>query len=309
MAQILTVTFNPAVDKSTTVPELIPEKKLRCAMPVFEPGGGGINVARAIHKLGGQAMAAYLAGGCTGQDLTKLLLTEGVQSIISKIELNTRENLVVYEESSGKQYRFGMPGPIVKASEYQTLINSIEDEKGVAYIVVSGSIPEGIPPGIFAELSRIANAKNARLIVDTSGAALKYAVRSGVYLIKPNLRELGSLSNQEKVKSEDAVSLAKEVIKSGVCEFIALSMGGEGAILISKDLELKVSTPPVSIKSTVGAGDSMLGGLVYSLSQGKSITEAMRYGVACGTAATLNPGTELCRKEEADRLYRLIIEK
>ena len=309
MAGILTVTFNPAVDKSTAVQELIPEKKLSCTMPVFEPGGGGINVARAIHKLGGRAVAAYLAGGCTGQVLTKLLIAECVDSMVSQIEWYTRENLVVYEESSGKQYRFGMPGPSVKASEYQALINSIQNLSGVEYIVVSGSITEGIPPGIFTELSRIAKIKKARLIVDTSGEALKHAVQSGVYLIKPNLRELASLGNQEKVAPEYAVSLAKDIIKDGACEFIALSMGGEGAILISQDLELKVVPPPVIIKSTVGAGDSMLGGLVYSLSQGKSITEAINYGVACGTAATLNPGTELCRKEDADRLYKLIAEK
>jgi len=299
--------YNRLDDKSTTVPDLFPEKKLRCTVPVFEPGGGGINVARAIHKLGGQAVAAYLAGGYTGKALTKLVSAEGITSMVSQIELNTRENLVVYEDSSGSQYRFGMPGPIVKASEYQALLQSLENVTRAEYIVVSGSIPEGIPSSVFDELSHIAHAKNARLVVDTSGEALKHAVRSGVYLIKPNLRELGSLAGQDKVEPKQAVDLAKEVIRKGNCEFIALSMGGEGAILISKALQLKVVPPPVKIKSTVGAGDSMLGGIVYSLTQGKDIAGAMRYGVACGTAATLNPGTELCRREDADRLYELIV--
>ena len=309
MSSIVTVTFNPAVDKSTTVSSLIPEKKLRCTEPVFEPGGGGINVARAIHKLGGQATAAYLAGGHTGKALIDLVSAENISSMASKIELNSRENLVVYEDKSGSQYRFGMPGPKVKASEYQALLQSIENVKNVEFIVVSGSIPDGIPPSIFSELSRIAAFKNAQLVVDTSGEALRYAVNSGVYLIKPNLRELASLAGQENVEPGQAVNLAKEVLRKGTCKFIALSMGSEGALLISEDLEIRVVPPPVKIQSTVGAGDSMLGGLVYSLSQGKSINEAIHYGVACGTAATLNAGTELCRKDDADRLYKLILKE
>lgn len=306
VASIITITFNPAVDKSTTVPELIPEKKLRCSEPVFEPGGGGINVARAIHKLGGKAVAAYLVGGYTGKALTELVSGEGITSIVSEIELNTRENMVVYEDSSARQYRFGMPGPKVSAREYQTLLNLIEQEAAADYIVVSGSLPEEFPSDLFARLAHIANAKRARLVVDTSGAALKLAVSSGVYLIKPNLRELGSLAGQEQADPDQAVAAAKKLIEKGGCELIALSMGGDGAILISKDFEHRVLPPPVTIKSTVGAGDSMLAGIVYSLSNRRTLTEAIRYGVACGTAATLNPGTGLCRREDVDRLYSII---
>lgn len=306
MSGIITVTFNPAVDKSTTVPELIPEKKLRCTAPVFEPGGGGINVARAIHKLGGKAVAAYLAGGYTGKALTELVSGEGITSIVSEIELNTRENLVVYEDSSARQYRFGMPGPNVSALEYRKLLDLIEKEGEADFIVVSGSLPEGFPSDLFTRLADLARAKNARLVVDTSGAALKLAISSGVYLIKPNLRELGSLTGLEAADPGQAVASAKKLIEMGGCELIALSMGAKGAILISKDLELRVIPPSVTIKSTVGAGDSMLAGIVYSLSKSSTLSEAIRYGVACGTAATLNPGTGLCRREDVDRLYSLI---
>ncbi|HEY1062728.1 MAG TPA: 1-phosphofructokinase family hexose kinase [Daejeonella sp.] len=306
MTAIITITFNPAIDKSTTVQELIPEKKLRCTVPVFEPGGGGINVARAIHKLGGHAMAAYLAGGYTGKAFTQLLISEGISSIVSEIGDSTRENLVVFENSSAHQYRFVMPGPLVQTDECMACLNSIKKIPDIGYIVVSGSMPEGVPQDIFALISGISKAKNARLVVDTSGDTLKQAVSSGVYLIKPNLRELSSLAGQEQVDAAQAVDIARGVIMNGTCEVIALSMGEKGAILITRDTAISIVPPRVQIKSTVGAGDSMLAGIVYSLSLGKSLIEAGRYGVACGTAATLNPGTELCRKEDADRLYELI---
>lgn len=306
MTTILTVTFNPAIDKSTTVPQLIPEKKLRCTEPVFEPGGGGINVARAIHKLGGQVIAAYLAGGYTGKTFTDLLSSEGVSSIASEIGGSTRENLVVFESSSARQYRFVMPGPLVKTDECLAFLNSIKNIPDIGYIVVSGSMPEGMPQDIFAQISGISKAKNARLIVDTSGQALKQAVSSGVYMIKPNLRELSSLAGQEQLDAAHAVDIAQGVIRNGTCEVIALSMGEKGAVLITRDTAIDIVPPRIQVKSTVGAGDSMLAGIVYSLSLGRSLKEAGRYGVACGTAATLNPGTELCRKEDANRLYELI---
>ncbi len=307
MPEIITVTFNPAIDKSTSVPVLIAEKKLNCALPVYEPGGGGINVARAIKKLGGEAVAVYLAGGYSGKTFTQLLTDELVESIVTETKENTRENLVVLETASNQQYRFGMPGPTISEPEWQACLKSIEKIKDVEYIVASGSLPPGIPTDIFARIAFIARKKKARLIVDTSGEALKQAVQAGVYLIKPNLGELSSLLGKEELNIELVDDAAREVIGKGNCEVVVVSMGPAGAMLVTKELALQIMPPAVKRKSTVGAGDSMVAGIALSLSRNKSLTEAVQYGVACGTAATMNHGTELCRKEDAEHLYKLII--
>ena len=306
MSKIITVTFNPAIDKSTSVATLIPEKKLNCAVPVYEPGGGGINVARAIKKLGGEATAVYLAGGYSGIKFTQLLSDESIESIVTQTQNNTRENLVVVENTTNKQFRFGMPGLEVTESEWQACLKSIEDVNNVDFIVASGSLPEGIPIDIFARIALIAQTKKAKFIVDTTGEALKQAVQAGVYLIKPNLGELSSLLGKEELSLELVGEVARELIEKGNCEVVAVSMGAEGAMLVTKDLTIPIKPPTVERKSTVGAGDSMVAGIVLSLSKNKSLIESVQYGVACGTAATMNEGSELCRKEDAEHLYKLI---
>ena len=309
MAAIITVTFNPAIDKLSSVPVLIPEKKLKCSAPVFEAGGGGVNVARAIKKLGGHAVALYLAGGHTGKLFTHMLMDEHVESIVTETLGYTRENLIMLETASNQQYRFGMPGPHISEPEWQDCLKNINQMPGVEYIVASGSLPPGVPTDIFARIACIARQKNARMIVDTSGEALKQAVQEGVFLIKPNLGELSSLAGKDELGLESVDDVAMEVIASGKCEVVVVSMGPTGAMLVTKDLVKQIIPPPVRIKSTVGAGDCMVAGIVLQLAANKELTEAVQYGVACGTAATMNPGTELCSKEDAELLFRIIQEK
>jgi 6-phosphofructokinase 2 len=307
MSKIITITFNPAIDKSTSVAKFIPDKKLLCEAPVYEPGGGGINVARAIKKLGGEATAMYLAGGYTGTRFTELLDDECIVSIVTKTKSDTRENLVVVEESTNKQFRFGMPGLEVFEDEWKALLESIENIENVDFIVASGSLPSGVPKDIFAKIAKIAQNKNAKFTVDTTGEALTKAVEAGVYLIKPNLGELSALVGKDELNIESVGDLARELIQKGKCEVVAVSMGPEGAMLVTKDLMETIKPPKIDRKSTVGAGDSMVAGIVLSLSKGKSLLESVQYGVACGTAATMNEGSELCRKVDADKLYNLII--
>lgn len=306
-ANIITVTFSPCIDKSASVEKLIPEKKLRCSMPKLEPGGGGINVARAIKKLGGEATAIYPSGGYTGKFFDKLLENEGVPSVVIETENETRENIVVLEESTNQQFRFGMPGTVLKEKEWQDILDAIDQIKDVKFIVVSGSLPPGVPKNVFARIGAIAKNKKAKFIADTSGDPLKYAVDEGVYLIKPNLGELSSLAGKEYLQDDEIAGVAREIINKGKCEAIIVSMGKRGAMLVTKDIIKTISSPPAKKKSTVGAGDSMVAGIVLGLSQNKSLIEAAQYGVACGTAATMNPGTELCKKEDADLLYQKII--
>lgn len=306
MSFIVTITFSPCIDKSASIPALIPENKLRCSKIKLEPGGGGINVARAIKKIGGNATCILPSGGCTGKFLAHLLEKENIHTVIIDTANETRENFIIKDEGTGNQYRLGMPAGKLSKNEWKQCLNALNETADVRFIVLSGSLPPGVSATVFAQLARSAKKKNAKLIVDVSGDALKEAVTLGAYLIKPNLAELGTLVGVPKIKIDQVEKTAKEVIRQYQCEVIVVSLGRDGAILVTRDETYSVTPPQVKVKSTVGAGDSMVAGIVYSLANRSSLKQALQYGVACGTAATMNPGTELCHKRDADRLYLLL---
>jgi 6-phosphofructokinase 2 len=307
MPNIITITFNPAIDKSTTVESIVPDKKLRCKAPQFQPGGGGINVARALKKLGGEAIAIYPAGGHTGIFFNKMLHDEGIKTQDIKTVSYTRENLVVRDESTNQQYRFGMPGSALQQEEWIECLEVLKSMKDIDFIIASGSLPPGVPLNIYADISTIAKQKNTRLIVDTSGEALKHAAEAGVYLLKPNLGELSAITGKKYIEPNEIEAIAGEFIRKGRCEIMIVSMGENGAWLISKDQSFHVKPPLVDRKSTVGAGDSMVAGLVLGLVSDKSLKETLKFGVAAGTAATMNTGTELCKLEDTLELYNKLV--
>jgi len=304
MSQIVTITFNPCIDKSATVAQLIPEKKLSCSEPHFEPGGGGINIARAIKKLGGQATAIYPAGGYTGKFFNELLTKEKIPSIVIDVQNPLRENVIVLEESSNNQFRFGFPGAKLLQHEWEQCIDAIDKINDAVFLISSGSLPEGVPDDIFAKLATISKKKNLNLVVDTSKAALRHAANVGVFMLKPNLTELSSVLGKKELSLDEVAAAGKEIIAREFCKVLLVSLGEKGAMLFTKDKELKASSPKVEKKSTVGAGDSMVAGFVLSLSQRKSFEDALRYSIACGSAATMHPGTELCNKKDADELFQ-----
>ncbi len=302
MPQIATLTFNPCIDKSTSIEALVPEKKLRCEPPKFEPGGGGINVSRALKKIGGHSLAVYPAGGHTGKFLHALLVQEHVETSVVSAAHYTRENLIVVDRSINQQYRFGMPGSSLSEEEWKECLQRVEDIEGVEFIVASGSLPPGVPPTVFAQLSQIAKRKSAKLIVDTSGEALEHAVNEGVYLLKPNVGELASLVDEKEIKKEEAEKYARQLVTKGNVKAIVVSLGANGALLVTEDKAVQFVPPIVKRKSTVCAGDCMVAGIVFCLSKGIDVSDAVRYGIACGTAATMNPGTELCRLNDVEEL-------
>ena len=305
MADIITITFNPCIDKSTSVNALKAESKLRCSAPVFEPGGGGINVARAIKKLGSEAIAIYPSGGYSGKFLNLLLEKENLSVLTVETKYHTRENMIVLDLATNQQYRFDMPGPQLFEEEWQQCLQMVE-ENDSQFIVVSGSLPPGVPADIFARVSKMAKKQNRKLIVDSTEEALQSALEEGVYMIKPNIGELSRLVGKEELQSFEVEPAAKGLINSDKCEIVVVSLGALGAMLVSREQVLKIAAPVVKTKSTVGAGDSMVAGIVFFLSKGKSLLDALQYGVASGTAATLNSGTGLCRKGDVERLFEQI---
>jgi 6-phosphofructokinase 2 len=306
MKRILTITFNPAIDKSTAVEELIPEHKMHTSEPEYHAGGGGVNVVRALNNLGFPATAIYFKGGLTGSFFADLLAAEKVDSIPISTNRVTRENFIVNERSTGKQFRFGLPGPVISNDEIDSLLTELNAIRQLDFLVVSGSLQASVPLNIFERLKKITDSKNAKLVVDTSGEALKNSLSTGVFLIKPSLRELASLVGEKELNINKAIVVTQELIRSRKCEVVVLSMGEQGAMLVTDTLTLRVGAPQVGVISTVGAGDSMLAGVLKSLAENASYITALQYGVACGSAATLAPGTTLCAKKTADELFKLI---
>jgi len=303
MPAIVTLTFNPCIDKSASAVKLIPEKKLRCKNLNLSPGGGGINVARVIRRLGSNVSAIYPAGGPTGETLTRLLKEEQVDVLPVPIANETRENWIVDEESTGDQFRFIMPGPVVSEFESSFCLAKLESIEDVGIIVVSGSMTEGLPENIFERIAKIAHNNNAKLIIDSSGDALIHAVQQGAYLIKPSVSELSSLMPAFHLNNESPALAARQLIDMGHCEVVVISLGAEGAILVTKKNFLQIPAPSIVKKSSTGAGDSLVAGLVHKLMQGEELSNAVQFGVACGSAATTHAGTAVFSKEEADNLY------
>lgn len=287
---------------------MVPDKKLHCNAVKKEPGGGGINVSRVIKRFGGDTTAIYLSGGYTGDFFTKMLLAEQVDVMEIKTVNHTRENFVVVDAFTKLQYRFGMPGPFIYDDEWNKCLDAAASfrDKNVAFMVASGSLTNGIPVDFFAKLALIAKQQHSKFILDTSGDALKAALEQGVYMIKPNLGELSFLAGTSELDGQSAVEAARSLIQKKQCEVVVISMGPRGAMMVTADEVIHVNSPAVKVRSTVGAGDSMVAGIVLSLTSGHTMHEAMQYGVACGTATTMNAGTALCQKADAASLFEMI---
>ena len=304
MTDIVTLTMNPAVDVSTSAERVVSEHKLRCSRPQRDPGGGGINVARVATRLGADVKALYPSGGETGALLRRLVDAEGIASLAVHVAGETREDTTVYEEESGEQFRFVFPGPELTEHEWRECLAAISSLKGSpAWFVASGSLPPGVPDDFYARATNAAKACGARVMVDTSGPALGAALAEGVFLVKPNLRELRQMAGETLDDQGSWIAAARRLVDAGRAEIVALSLGHDGALFVTADAAWRAPALDVKLVSAVGAGDSFLGGLTWSLASGHDLEEAFRYAVAAGSAALLTPGTELSHAEDIHRLH------
>ncbi len=303
--RIATLTLHPALDKSADVERMIPERKLRCSAPHYDAGGGGINVSKGIRRLGGQSTAVFPIGGNNGQRLLELLEKEAVATAPVEIAGETRENFSVFETTTGHQYRFTLPGEPLSDAEAEACLDAVRRLQP-DIVVASGSLPPGLPADYYARVAAEARRMGARLVLDTSGDALKAALEAGVFMLKPNIGELSRLVGVERLEMNQVDDAAMSLIHSGKCENVVVSLGPHGALLATRDGFVHVAAPIVDKRSTVGAGDSMVAGMVWALGQGKPPLEMAQVGVACGTAATMNVGTELFRAEDVWRLLSWI---
>ncbi len=307
-AAILAVSLNPSIDVSAVTETVTVEHKLRCTETRRDPGGGAINVARVLKRFGADCRALYPAGGVLGQLLRALLDAEGVAGITFDIAAETRESFTVLERASGREFRFVLPGPELSAKEWQACLDRVAAlAEPPAYLVASGSLPPGVPDDLYARLARIARERGSRMVLDASGRALAAALEEGVYLVKPNLRELRELTGQALEAEDEWCSAASGLVTSGKAQVVALSLGHRGALLAAEGVKLRAPAIPVPIASTVGAGDSFLAAMVWRLAAGAALEDAFRYGVAGGTAALLAPGTSLAHADDTARLAAKVV--
>lgn len=305
--EFATVTPSPTIDISAVVERIVPFSKLRCESARYDPGGGGINVARVLKRFGGNPRAVIPVGGPQGELLRRLLKQEDLSAVMVRITADTRQDFTVFERESGDQYRFVFPASPISRSEATSVFDALSDIAPVpAYLVVSGSCPENVAAGFFDDAARAARKASAKLVVDTSGSALSAAIQHAPYLIKPNLREFETLAGCILPTDDLRLRAARDLLAGGRVELIALTLGADGALLISRNGAWRGVAPKIQPLSTVGAGDSFLGAFVWQLGKAAPLSEALRFAIAAGSAALLAPGTELCRPEDIERLLPLV---
>ncbi len=305
---ILTITLNPALDLSTGTQKLEPGPKLRCTPPRFDPGGGGVNVSRVIAELGGESTAWTALGGAFGQMYREMLEAAGIPCTVLEAPGQTRLSLNITEQASEDQYRFVLPGPEYGPDDATRALDSIAAAlkdaafKNRALAVVSGSMPPGLHDDFMARLADVVRDAGSRLVLDSSGGPLKAALAEGVYLVKPNLKEAEDLAGRALPDTAARADFAADLIDKGAAKVVVLSLGGEGAVVVAEGVRLRLHSPEVDVCSAVGAGDSTVGALALALAQGRSVEDAARRGIAAGAAAVSTTATELCRREDAERL-------
>ena len=301
--QIVTLTMNPALDITTSVDIVRPTEKLRCEATRYDPGGGGINVAHVAHTLGGSVLAVFPAGGATGGLIARLLSDEGVPFWQVPIAAATRESFTVNETSSGRQYRFVLPGPQLTVPERERCLDQLRTAaKPAEFVVASGSLPPGVPADFYQRVADICRELGARLILDTSGGGLRH-VSSGVYLLKASVRELRECVGRPLATEAEQFAAAHELIDSGRAEVVLVSLGSHGALLATRYVSQRFSAIPMSRGSGVGAGDAMVAAVAVGLSRGWPLVKCVRLGIAAGAAMLMTPGTAACDRGDVEKLF------
>lgn len=301
---IVTLTLNPALDITTSTSSVRPADKLRCTKSRYDPGGGGINVARVARELGEKVCAVFPAGGLTGGQIIGLLAEAGIPMAVVTIEGPTRESFTVNETDTGNQYRFVLPGPtLTESAQRQCLTRLSEAASDGTFVVASGSLPPGVPPDFLNKVAQLCHHRGLRLVVDTSGTGLSN-LSEPVYLLKPSVRELREFTGLPLDSDDEQAGAALDIVMQGRAEVVVVSKAAAGVLLVSADAVVRIPAVPVPPGSGVGAGDALVAGTVVGLNRGLSLVDAVRYGMAAGAAMLLTPGTDVCKKTDVDRLYQ-----
>lgn len=303
-ARIVTLTMNPALDIATTTDIVMPTEKMRCSAARYDPGGGGINVARVAGTLGATVVALFPAGGASGDLFADMLETTGISAHLIPIAGSTRESITVNERRTQRQYRFVLPGPTLTAAEQSECLNQLREVAASAdFVVASGSLPPGVPPEFYDRIAEVCAQLDARLIIDASGSGLRHLKGGTVFLLKPSVRELRECVGRALGTEAEQVAAARELLDRGCARNILVSLGSEGALLVTPEGAQRYPAVEVPPGSGVGAGDAMVAGITCGLSRGWGLPKSVRLGIATGAAMLMTPGTESCTRADVERLF------
>jgi len=304
--RIITLTLNPAVDLACEADAVQPTRKVRTTTEQFDPGGGGINVARVVNELGGESLAVLMAGGATGQFLRELLDREGVACRVVPVAGLTRISVAIHERSSGLEYRFVPEGPTVSDAEWHALFEALAELDG-DWLVASGSLPRGVPEDFYARLAALAASRRQHFVLDSSGSALKAALGKGISLIKPSLSEFEGLVGHEVRDPREQDTEAVRLARAGAARLVVVSLGAAGAVMASDRGSLRLPAPRVQVRSAVGAGDSFVAAMTLGLARGLPAEDAFAWGIAAGSAAVMRYGTAHPQRSDIDMLHDQIL--
>jgi len=303
---ITTLTLNPTIDLASEAEKVHPFRKIRTTGERQDPGGGGVNVARVVRELGGETLAILLSGGVTGHFLEELLQEGGVPCQAIPIAGRTRISHTVLEHSTGHEYRFVAEGPTVSEAEWQAALDAAA-EIGTGWLVASGSLPPGVPTDFYARLLRDATRKGVRCVLDTSGDALRLALEEGgIEMVKPSLGEFERLLGRKLPDHAAQEAAAMEVVRAGRVRMLAVTLGGDGALLATASGTLRLPALPVKVRGAVGAGDSFVAAMTLALAHGRPPEDAFAWGVAAGAAAVSNAGTAHPSRAEVEALRKRV---
>jgi 1-phosphofructokinase len=297
---IYTCTITPSLDYTTYLPELRLGELNRTSDVFYYPGGKGINVSRVLGRLGTKSIALGYIGGFTGQYITDFLKEEGILTDFIRTEDITRINVKV---KAAEESELNGPGPSINELQQQELLEKVQAMTSGDWFVLAGSLTDTIPSSFFEEIAAICEKNNIKFVLDTSGSALIDLIHTKPFLVKPNIEELGELFNTVISTKEEAFHYARKLVGKGI-QHVVVSMGGEGALLVTKDLALLAKVPKGLVVNTVGAGDSLVAGFLASFTKNENATEAFRYGVASGSATAFS--SDLCEKNDVDQLLKQI---
>ena len=306
-APVLTVTLNPALDLSTAADAVTPNLKLRCEKPAVDPGGGGINVSRAIQIMGGESRALVALGGATGTRIGDLLKSDGLRVLRLTAPGETRQSLAVTDRCTGGQYRFVLPGPEWHKTHVAAAIDAVaEAARDGGWVVLSGSNPPGVPAGFAQMLAVRLKDSPAQLLVDTSGEALQTIAGSStpVDVLRMDSHEAEGLAGRALPQRADSAAFAERLVADGVARWVIVARGADGSVLASAKGAWHAEAANVPVVSAVGAGDSFVAGFVLAMARGDALQHALALGAAAASAACMTPATDLCRAEDVARLYQ-----
>lgn len=306
MTEILTVTVNPAIDVATSTDHVVPGPKLRCGPARIDPGGGGINVARTVTKLGGHAKAVFAVGGENGLQLIDMVRAEGVTPIPVTVAGQTRQNLAVTDLQSGEQYRFSLRGDQWREKDQTKIIDVITAHAAVdGFVVLSGGIAPGMSAGFHGQVQTALKPLSNKIIVDTCEPALSHLIsraRIPFHLLRLDQQEAALAAGRDLGSVEESFAYAADLVGRGVARTVIIGRGADGSLLVTQDQRLFCHAAKVPVQSKIGAGDAFVGGLTFGLSRAQSLSDALQWGVAAATATVSTPGTALCTLEAVKSL-------